>query len=369
MAVGSAGSDREIYIQYEREGELKRHPPAIVRTERDKSQGVASVGIFKYSKKEEYAVGFSCREEVHIKSFGSPRKDPTGMEIRSPAEAAGLKVHDRLVSIDGKPITLISDVLESVKRSEGKPLSIVVERDKQELTFTVTPELNEKKDRHLVGIQMIGNPVDQVDPNSEAFKEGLRKGAYLTFLMDKERKGELTISYIDSIEKDVEKDAKTFTIPRTTECGSTLVLNIRKGVVETLQAGTVGEAFGMAWADTLGHSTMVFIVLHRLITGDVDPKNLAGPVGMAGILTQVADERSFTYYLWFLALLSLNLGVLQFVPIPLLDGWHLLMVAVEKLKGSPVSLKIQEAFQYVGLVLILALLFWVTKNDIMRFFN
>ena len=82
----------------------------------------------------------------------------------------------------------------------------------------------------------------------------------------------------------------------------------------------------------------------------------------------VAIERDLMFYLWFLAFLSVNLGVLQFVPIPLLDGWHLLIIGVEKLKGSPVPPKIQEKFLYVGLFIILGLLLMATSNDISRFF-
>ena len=86
-------------------------------------------------------------------------------------------------------------------------------------------------------------------------------------------------------------------------------------------------------------------------------------------MTLVAVQHSFMFYFWFLAFLSVNLGVLQFAPIPLLDGWHLVMIAVEKLKGSPVAPKIQEAFQYAGLFIILTLLLLATKNDLMRFFS
>jgi regulator of sigma E protease len=79
-------------------------------------------------------------------------------------------------------------------------------------------------------------------------------------------------------------------------------------------------------------------------------------------------ENPFLYYLWFLAFLSVNLGMLQFVPLPLLDGWHILVVCVEKLKGGPLAPKFHIWAQHVGIVLILGLLLYATSNDIMRFF-
>jgi RIP metalloprotease RseP len=206
--------------------------------------------------------------------------------------------------------------------------------------------------------------VVRIDPGCPAYGHGLRTGHYVWV-------AEYSLSW-DRIglgfgEEPVAKNAKIVTVPMD-YVQSELAFTHPVPAEVMLKAPSVSSAFGMAWADTVGHSTMVFVVLHRLITREVDMKNMAGPLGMAGILTTVASKRSFTYYLWWLAMLSLNLGVLQFVPIPLLDGWHLVLVTVEKLKGSPVSLKVQEVFQYAGLFLILALLLFVTKNDIMRFF-
>ena len=82
----------------------------------------------------------------------------------------------------------------------------------------------------------------------------------------------------------------------------------------------------------------------------------------------VASSQTFLNFLWWLGFISLNFGVFQFLPIPLLDGWHLVMILVEKLKGSPVPMRVQEAFQYAGLVIVGALLILATKNDIVRMF-
>jgi regulator of sigma E protease len=80
----------------------------------------------------------------------------------------------------------------------------------------------------------------------------------------------------------------------------------------------------------------------------------------------VASDQDFMNFLWFLGFISLNLGVLQFLPVPLLDGWHLLMLVVEKVKGAPVSMEWQIRFQYVGLFMIGSLLLLSFYNDITR---
>lgn len=368
MAIGSAGSNRDIIIQYQRKDpngrdDVPSRLPAIVRTEKDVAVGAASVGLTQYEERVEYPVGFTCREGVYVYQLAAFSEDGGP----NPAEAAGINPGDSIVKIDGQELTSQHQVSELVKKSDGRELSLLIERDSALLDIKVTPRKVGGEGRYLMGIQMMAaNPVDQIAEDCEAFRSGLRKGAFLRHIQESLDQKTLTVFYQDTLSKNAK--TKEIEIPWHTASSAGLILVQHKLKMTTLEAPSMARAMGMAWGDTVGHSTMVFVVLHRLITREVDFKNMAGPVGMAGILTTVASRRSFAYYLWFLALLSLNLGVLQFVPIPLLDGWHLLMVGVEKLKGSQVSVRVQEAFQYVGLFLILTLLLLVTWNDIMRFF-
>src|SRR5205823_13853061 len=130
-----------------------------------------------------------------------------------------------------------------------------------------------------------------------------------------------------------------------------------------------GDALGTAWDDTGRYTVCMFVTLRNLVTGNVNFKNLAGPVGIGQSIFGVASEHSFKEYLWWLAFISLNLGVFQLLPIPLLDGFHLVMVGVEKIKGSAVSAKVQEKFMYAGLAIIGSLLVFVMWADISRLFG
>ena len=138
---------------------------------------------------------------------------------------------------------------------------------------------------------------------------------------------------------------------------------------ETFQKSNVIDALGAGWDDTKRYSMCMFATIRNLFTGSVSAKNLSGPVGIGKNIFKVASKQSFKQYLWFLAFISLNLGVMQLLPIPLLDGFHLVIVFVEKLKGSAVNAKIQEAFLYVGLAMIGSLLVYVMWNDISSFFH
>jgi len=107
--------------------------------------------------------------------------------------------------------------------------------------------------------------------------------------------------------------------------------------------------------------------IYFLITGQVSAKNLGGPLMIAQLAGKQARQGALPLF-YFIALISINLAVLNFLPIPILDGGHCLFIGVEALKGSPVSLKSQDLAQKIGLALLLALIVFATYNDILRFF-
>ena len=101
--------------------------------------------------------------------------------------------------------------------------------------------------------------------------------------------------------------------------------------------------------------TQTYLTIVRLVQGRVDHRELRGIVGIADEGTRIAKQGG-TYLLFFLGLLSINLAVMNFLPIPILDGGQMLFLLIEKLKGSPVSIRVQEIATYVGLALIGSLL-------------
>src|SRR5690606_15193790 len=110
----------------------------------------------------------------------------------------------------------------------------------------------------------------------------------------------------------------------------------------------------------------VYVTLARLVDGRVPPKELRGPIGIADMGTQIARDQGITYLIYFLGLISVNLAVVNFLPIPVVDGGHMVFLIAEKIKGSPVSPKVQIGATYVGLVLVLCLFVMVTYFDASR---
>jgi len=108
-----------------------------------------------------------------------------------------------------------------------------------------------------------------------------------------------------------------------------------------------------------------YITLLRLVQGTIGVKNLRGPVGIVDEGSKVAAQ-GFAYYLFFLGLISINLAVLNFLPIPIVDGGLMVFLLIEKIKGSPASPQVQTAVALVGLVGLACVFLYVTFNDISR---
>ncbi|MCX7178222.1 MAG: RIP metalloprotease RseP [Proteobacteria bacterium] len=141
--------------------------------------------------------------------------------------------------------------------------------------------------------------------------------------------------------------------------------SLRAALMITVRYSAVA-AIGKAASQTWGLSTFSLKMIGRMIIGDVSWRNLSGTVTIADYAGQSA-RLGWTYYLKFLALISISLGVLNLLPIPILDGGHLLYYMVEIIKGGPLSERVMEIGQKIGLVLLIILMAFAFYNDINRF--
>ena len=131
-------------------------------------------------------------------------------------------------------------------------------------------------------------------------------------------------------------------------------------------AAIVGvESLAKALDKTAGISTFSLKMLGKMLIGEVSWRHLSGPVTIADFAGQSA-QLGWVSYLTFLALISISLGVLNLLPVPLLDGGHLMYYAIEIIKGRPVSERAMELGQRVGLALLLVMMAFAFYNDLNR---
>jgi regulator of sigma E protease len=128
------------------------------------------------------------------------------------------------------------------------------------------------------------------------------------------------------------------------------------------------EAVGAAVRETWRLTETTFGMLYRMVTGVASLQNLSGPISIAQFANDSA-QRGVAWFLFFLGVLSLSLCIMNLLPIPILDGGHLLYYLIEAIKGAPVSEKSLIAGQYVGLVLLGSLMALAFYNDILRLFS
>ncbi len=307
----------------------------------------------------------------------------------SPAAKAGIAAGDIVAQVGTVKWPQESDIRREVGTSDGNPVKFVVLRDGQERSFAIKPN----KDKQ-VGIEMdtrkpfIGRPV----ADTPAQKLNLPPGSKITAIngqkidsftqmqrllvnLANENPGgfEITIDCEPNEGKTIEPLTLKLAVDGDTARDLTAArwnLPIPWGIFKqetiTLKGTNPGDAIGLGIKKAHQSMLQVYLTLLRVTQGSVHPKNFQGPVGIAHTGTKIA-KKGWTYLMFFLGLISVNLAVVNFLPIPVVDGGHILFLIVEKIKGSPVGPRVQNAALFAGLALIACMFLYVTYNDIVRF--
>lgn len=222
------------------------------------------------------------------------------LEPGSGASAAGLKPGDRVLSINGMPISDwrdLSDAVHAQARAD-RPLAVRLQRDGRTLEL-------------------------DVQPHQTTLPDGTREFAIGVYPQP------VQVRY-DTIQ--------------------------RQGPLAAIPA-----AFGQTWDLTARTVAM----LGQMVTGSASLKNISGPISIAQYANDSA-EMGPAWFLYFLGIVSLSLGIMNLLPIPILDGGHLLYYVIELVKGSPLSERAMMAGQYVGMALLMGLMSLAFYNDILR---
>lgn len=235
-----------------------------------------------------------------INLFGIPYSPPKVGEVNPglPAEAAGLKKGDLILSIDGQDIKKWDDLSRIIRSSQGKELALRVKRNDETLEIKVTPKSSSVKN-------LFGEEVP-------------------TFVIGITHSGEVLIEKVNPL------------------------VALGNGFIQTYQGIRL---------------TVVGII--KLIQRVIPAKTIGGPI----LIAQMAGEqarRGFLSLVLFVAILSINLGVINLLPIPILDGGHFIFLGLEAILRRPISIRKMEIAQQIGLALIILLMLFAFYNDLIR---
>lgn len=305
------------------------------------------------------------------------------------ADQAGIKVGDRIVTFDGVENPTLDRIRKDAAIAPEKEIPMVVEREGKKVPLTIKPAkiqvngngIGELELEPDMGVESI--VVDRVVENMPAAQSGLQKGDWITAVNGKLVRNRMEVRNMIAEAKD---QPLTLTVNRNNERKeiTTTAKQSEEGawqigiefgnVVETAkESATVGQAASYAFNTNLDIIRLTGKVFGQLFSGQRSVKDagLAGPVGIVQIIAQVVRRAGFEGLLQILAVISLNLGVFNLLPIPLLDGGQIMVLAIEKIMsffGKTLSMAIKEKIQLAGLAIILLLMVFTLFLDISRFF-
>lgn len=258
-------------------------------------------------KSEKLTISIDPHSIASLDSIGIEEPDLYLAKIieKSPAQTAGLKAGDRLLAINNQPVTAWEQILATIKGFSGEgTIDFKVLRAGKEMSYSITPQMT-----------------------SQMTQQGAEEKRY-------------TIGIIPWIQ---------VAPPETMMLKQEGLTNIMSRSVEK------------TWDIT----AMTVVSFLRLIQNKISPKNIGGVISIG----QAASETfkiGITHFLQMMAIISINLFILNLLPVPVLDGGHLLFYTIEAIRGAPVSIRKMEIAQQFGLVMLMSLMAFALFNDFSR---
>ncbi len=305
------------------------------------------------------------------------------VEPGSPGEKAGLKAGDKILEVDGKPVTRFSGMSDSVTwnviRSEGDQIPFVVDRDGQQVSVSVTPYIAatsgwRRKSVRQVLIYPASKPIiDEVEADSPAAKAGLKPGDVIQGFNGQPMYNAIALADFirqhpkDELKLEVKRGDQSF------ETALTPAMLMTRGKLMP----RIGIAWDTTGKLTIAHpnpleqvydsitSTLNTIEAVASPKSDVKLQHLSGPVGIVRIYYLLFEsDRGWQLALWFSVILNVNLAILNMLPIPVLDGGHIVLALVEAVRRKPVNIRVLEIVQTGCALLIIGYIAYVSFFDV-----
>jgi regulator of sigma E protease len=336
-----------------------------------------------------FAGWLSTGSPLFVPTFRDLSADVEALVPGSPASVAGMEVGDRVVSVNGKEISTKTELLDLVSRSNGQPISLEVRRDGHLKTLTATPvqmtgdEVSTEEPLYTIGVEEMPALVTSVLHGSPASTAGLQPGDRVVAI-----EGQTIYSWAQMTThvREHPETPLTFEVLRegmrttltVTPASEKLTVNGQTSEVgkigisgpgrSLMRSENVAEAVYQGLEATWGWTELTAIGLYKMVVGDISSKNIGGPLTIANISGEAASQGASSV-VFLIAILSINLGVLNLLPIPILDGGHLLFFLIEGILRKPLGERQREVAQQVGLVLLVGVMIFAFWNDLERIFS
>ena len=327
----------------------------------------------------------------------------------SPAAAAGLKPGDLIVAIDGEPVGDPLALDQRLRGMAGKKVRLTLDRAGAAVDVELEPRAvawieDPRWPSSPVSLSAIGAAlgvdatVAAVEVGSPAAEAGIRSGErvvrvafvdpdqqkpaadaglelsakspswpYVASVLQQVREGTKIVLDVEAAADAAEGSGTRRTVELTTkDADDQFVVDrglVFEPVYEIVRASSFFDALSRGGRKAIENLSLVYRFLHKLTSNQISPRLLGGPIEIAKQAGKSAEE-GFSHFLLFLTMLSANLAVVNFLPIPVLDGGHMVFLVYEWIRGKPPSEKVVAVLSYLGLALILSLMMFVFGLDL-----
>ena len=291
----------------------------------------------------------------------------------SPFYAAGIRPGDRILTVGDTPVNDWEGMTDAFLQNAGKVVSIEVERAPERLSLSLDLTSPPVPDGPGLG-HYITTEVGGVLPGAPASEIGLQPGDVIESVngvkvamwweMSREISSQPGVNMPLTWRRDGEEMTAWITPAAHVINGETVG---RIGIEQAIERNPIPffKAVSRSATETVNLSMLIVGFVKGLVVGEQSSRDLAGPVGIFQ-LVGISAERGISHFLWFMAMLSINLGILNLLPIPALDGGHLTLLTIEGIIRRDLSARNRMRLQQVGFAFVLFLLIYVTFNDIGR---
>jgi regulator of sigma E protease len=296
------------------------------------------------------------------------------VESGSVAASAGIQKGDRIFHIDGQPIANWEQYSMAVLPKANRQITVGIERGTERFDRILTPKAEGKFDAGQLGVLPMMRPqVTAINHDEPGYQGGLRVndvivGAAGEHGISQQRVIELIRAHENTpLALEIERDGRPQVItvvPKKVGEYARIGATISPYEVRSIEPTLIG-AFKMSADRNWEWTRLIIKTLAGLFTRDTSVKQLMGPVAIAGLSGEAA-EQGWLQLFGLMAMISLNLGLLNLMPVPVLDGGHIAILAMEGLSRRDFSMKVKEKMLLAGFVLLVTLMVTVIYNDLAR---
>jgi regulator of sigma E protease len=302
-----------------------------------------------------------------------------GLPAKAVAANNPLKAGDTVLSVNGAATPTWEQALIALKNASGSSVKMTVEEDGERKTFEV-PVPDKAEPSQVFGFAPLRPVIDQVGPGTPADRAGLREGDLITAVNGKhidywEQFREVTQASngqpitLDLIRKNQPVHLEVTPKKDAAEMGENVYqIGVLPREENAYRHVSFTDGVRIAGAKTTETIAQTVDVVGKLFSGRVSIKQLQGPVGISRMAGQ-SVRRGPLDVISLMVLISINLGILNLLPIPILDGGNILLLAIEGVMRRDLSMNFKERFVQVGLVFLLVIFAIVMYNDILRGFH